>query len=62
MKLLARYLIGQVLAASAFVLLALLVLFAFFDIIQELGSLGRNNYGLGQAVVVVLINLPGHLF
>ena len=62
MKLLARYLTGQVLAASAFVLLALLVLFAFFDIIQELGSLGRNNYGLGQVVVVVLLNLPGHLY
>jgi lipopolysaccharide export system permease protein len=62
MKLLARYLGGQVLAAAAFVLLALLVLFAFFDIIQELGSLGRNNYGLGQAAVVVLLNIPGHLY
>jgi hypothetical protein len=32
-----------VLVASGFVLLALLVLFAFFDVMQELGSLGRNN-------------------
>lgn len=62
MKLLARYLAGQVLIASGFVLLALLVLFAFFDVIQELGSLGRNSYGLGQAVVVVLLNVPGHLY
>ncbi len=62
MKLLARYVSGQVLMASAFVLLALLVLFAFFDVIQELGSLGRNNYGLGQAAVVVLLNTPGHLY
>jgi lipopolysaccharide export system permease protein len=62
MKLLARYLAGQVLAASAFVLLGLLVLFAFFDVIQELGSLGRNNYGLGQAAIVVLLNIPGHLY
>jgi lipopolysaccharide export system permease protein len=62
MKLLARYLAGQVLVASGFVLLALLVLFAFFDVIQELGSLGRNHYGLGQAAVVVLLNVPGHLY
>ena len=62
MNLLARYLSGQVLAASGFVLLALLVLFAFFDVMQELGSLGRNNYGLGQAAIVVLLNIPGHLY
>ena len=62
MKLLARYLSAQVLIASGFVLLALLMLFAFFDVIQELGSLGRNNYGLGQAAVVVLLNIPGHLY
>jgi len=62
MKLLARYLAGQVLVASGFVLLALLVLFAFFDVMQELGSLGRNDYSLGQATVVVLLNIPGHLY
>ena len=62
MKLLARYLSWQVLVSSGFVLLALMVLFAFFDVIQELGSLGRNNYGLGQAVIVVLLNIPGHLY
>jgi len=62
MNLLARYLSGQVLIASGFVLLALMVLFAFFDVLQELGSLGRNNYGLGQVVVVVLLNIPGHLY
>jgi lipopolysaccharide export system permease protein len=62
MKLLARYLARQVLTASAFVTLSLLVLFIFFDVIQELGSLGRNNYGLGQATVVVMLGVPGHLY
>ncbi|MDP2030318.1 MAG: LPS export ABC transporter permease LptG [Thiobacillus sp.] len=62
MKLLARYLTSQVLAASALVLLGLLVLFMFFDVIDEIGGVGRNSYGLGQAVVVVLLNVPGHLY
>jgi lipopolysaccharide export system permease protein len=62
MRLLARYLASQVLATSGFVLLALLSLFAFFDVIQEIGSLGRNNYGLGQLAVVILLSLPGHLY
>lgn len=62
MNLLARYLTSQVLIASGFVLLALLALFAFFDVIQELGSLGRNSYGLAQAAVVVALNVPGHLY
>jgi lipopolysaccharide export system permease protein len=62
MTLLARYVSGQVLAASAFVMLSLLVLFAFFDIIQEVSDLGRSNYGLAQAAVVVVLNMPGHLY
>jgi lipopolysaccharide export system permease protein len=62
MRLLARYLASQVLVASGFVLLALLVMFAFFDVMQELGNLGRNNYGLGQAAVVVMLSVPGHLY
>jgi lipopolysaccharide export system permease protein len=62
MRLLARYLAQQVMVATGFLLLALLVLFAFFDVMQELGNLGRNNYGLGQAAVVVMLSLPGHLY
>jgi lipopolysaccharide export system permease protein len=61
-SLLARYLARQVLLASGFILLALLVLFSFFDVMQELGSLGRNNYGLGQAIVVVMLGIPGHVY
>src|SRR5512135_2465947 len=59
MSLLARYLGRQVVVSGGFVLLALL---AFFDMIQELGSVGRNSYSLGQAAVVVALNLPGHLY
>lgn len=62
MSILARYLASQVLSATGFVLVALLILFAFFDVIQELGNVGRNNYGLGHVSIVVLLNLPGHLY
>jgi len=62
MSLLARYLGAQVLAASGFVLLALLALFVFFDVIEELGNIGRNQYGLAQAAVVVSLGVPGHLY
>ena len=62
MSILARYLASQVLSATGFVLVALLVLFTFFDVIQELGNVGRNNYGLGHVSIVVLLSVPGHLY
>jgi lipopolysaccharide export system permease protein len=40
----------------------LLLLFSFFDVIDEIGSVGRNGYSLGQAAIVVLLNVPGHLY
>jgi len=61
-SILARYLASQVLLATGFMMLALMVLFAFFDVIQELGNVGRNNYGLGHVSIVVLLSLPGHLY
>ena len=62
MTTLARYLTSQVLIAMSFVLLALMVLFAFFDMIQELDQLGRNNYGLPQMILFIVLNMPGHVY
>lgn len=62
MSTLARYLVGQVLVAVSFVLVALLVLFAFFDVIQELDQLGHNNYGLTQIAWFIALNMPGHMY
>lgn len=59
---LGRYLSSQVLAAIGFVMASLLVLFAFFDVIQELEQLGRNNYGLGRLVLFVALSVPGHVY
>lgn len=62
MNTLARYLATQVLTAVAFVLVALLVLFAFFDVIQELGQLGRANYGLREMSLFIALSVPGHVY
>jgi lipopolysaccharide export system permease protein len=43
------------------VLAALMLLFAFFDVVQEMDTLGRKSYGLGELSLVVLLNMPGRL-
>lgn len=43
-------------------LLGFLALFAFFDLISELGDLGRGNYNLREVFSVVALSLPGHAY
>ena len=57
-----RYLARQIFAAVGFVLLGFLALFAFFDLIHELGDLGRGNYHLRQVFIFVLLSLPAHAY
>ena len=57
-----RYLAHQIFSAVGFVLLGFLALFAFFDLIGELGDLGRGEYHLKQVFMVVLLSLPGHAY
>ena len=52
-----RYLARQIFAAVGFVLLGFLALLAFFDLIHELGDLGRGNYQLRQVFLFVLLSL-----
>ena len=62
MKTLRRYITRQVLAATALVFAALLMLFAFFDLIQELGDLGKGRYSLWLALLKVTLSMPGHAY
>src|SRR5256885_13354495 len=55
-----RYLGRQIYGATGFVLLGFLALFAFFDLIGELGDLGKGEYDLRQAFSFVLPNAPAH--
>ena len=62
MKILTRYLAREVYASIALVLCALLVLFAFLDLIRELGSMGRGDYSLGYVLLFVFLTLPSHVY
>jgi lipopolysaccharide export system permease protein len=57
-----KYLAREIYAATLLVLVAFLMLFAFFDLINELNYLGRGNYHLQHALLFVLLSLPGHVY
>ena len=62
MKILQRYLAGEIVRASVFVLAAFLALFAFFDVMSELQSVGTGSYKLQHAFLFVLMGLPGYAY
>jgi lipopolysaccharide export system permease protein len=62
MKVLTRYLAGEILSATLLVLLAFLGLFAFFDLVHELGDIGKGDYRLQHAALFVLLTVPGHVY
>jgi lipopolysaccharide export system permease protein len=49
-----------------FVALAFLALFAFFDLVEEMGDVGRGSperpYRINHAAAVTLLHLPNHLY
>lgn len=62
MKVLARYLALETLVSSLFVFTALMTLYAFFDLLNELGSLGQNGYELLNIIAFVALSVPGHVY
>ncbi len=62
MRILTRYLCREVLYATLVVLLALTALFAFFDLIHELGDLGKGNYRLAVIFFVVGLQASGTVY
>ncbi|OQA34083.1 MAG: Lipopolysaccharide export system permease protein LptG [Betaproteobacteria bacterium ADurb.Bin341] len=57
-----RYLIRQSLTAILLVLAGFLALFSFFDLIQELRSVGIGSYQFAQALTFILLGLPGRFY
>lgn len=61
MKVVTRHLTREVLVAAVFILFALTALFAFFDLVRQLGNIG-TRYSLGQAFVFTALNLPTRIY
>ena len=62
MKILNKYLIKEIIGNVLMVMLALIAMFSFFDLIQELDALGKGSYGLGKILLFVLLSAPGHVY
>lgn len=61
-KLYERYLMRETFAAIFLVLAAFLALFSFFDLINEMKSVGKGGYELGHAMIFVILSLPGRFY
>jgi len=62
MRTLRRYLWREIASATVFVLLALIGIFALFDLINQMSDLGRSNYEFGHAVTFVALLMPSHTY
>ncbi len=62
MRTIRRYLASQILNNTLLVFIALLGLFAFFDLIQELGELNKADYRLSLILLYVLLSVPSHVY
>lgn len=62
LKVYERYLAREIYTATALVLTAFLLLFAFFDLIHELEDIGKGGYQLQHAAGFVLLTVPGRIY
>ena len=62
MKVFRRYLAMEIYGATLFVFAAFLGLFAFFDLINELGDIGKGSYRLQHALAFVALSAPTHVY
>lgn len=62
MKLLTRYLSREIYGSLMLVFVALLMLFAFFDLLGELSDLGRGHYTLTYVLIYVILTVPTRIY
>ena len=62
MKVYERYLAREIYSATLLVLLGFLALFSFFDLMYEMEEVGKADYQLQQAMLYVLLTLPGRIY
>jgi len=62
MRLLTRYLAKEIYSSLLLVFAALVMLFAFMDLIQELNDIGEGNYRIGDVLLYVALIIPTHIY
>jgi len=62
MNILSRYVVRAVLVHTLLVVLVLLVLSGLYVFITQQDEIGIGTYGVGDALLFVALNLPGHAF
>ena len=62
MRIITRYLLKEMTNNILFVMLALIAMFSFFDLIQELELLNKGSYGLEKILFFVGLSAPGHIY
>ena len=62
MKIIRRSLSAEITTSTLLVFAALLMLLALFDLIHELGEIGKGSYRLPHIFAYVLLSVPGHIY
>ncbi len=62
MRTLRLYIATEIIAATALVFVALVMLFAFFDLVDQIKDLGRGAYTLRWIVIYVLLQVPDRVY
>ena len=62
MKIIRRYLSAEITTSTLLVFAALLMLLALFDLIHELGEIGKGSDRLPHIFEYVLLSVPGHIY
>jgi lipopolysaccharide export system permease protein len=62
MRTLRKYIGRDVLASTLLIFAALIGLFTFFDLINEMRDVGRGGYGLTSALLFVALHIPSRVY
>lgn len=62
MKILDRYLGMAVAAGTLLVMVVMIALFFFVDFVDQLGDIGKGNYGLAEAIQYLLLIQPRNIY
>jgi lipopolysaccharide export system permease protein len=62
MRLISRYIFSQLMSSTLYTLAALLALYGFFDIVQELPQVGQHAYTAQIMLTYVALQIPSHSY